>query len=100
MSAINNELDLNNQVMDSNEFVPLHLLVSWRGSYRMMDSIVGEVEKMCFGSQVVKANLDKQSALDSRFGVMNVPTFIEIEARNILKQAGYAKSKNAILAEL
>lgn len=49
---------------------------TWCGPCRMMAPVLDEVAEEAEGLSVGKVNVDEQSKLAERFGVMSIPTFI------------------------
>lgn len=55
----------------------LDFWASWCGPCKMMDPIMDELEKEFEGKvEIVKINVDEQSAESQKFGVMSIPTYI------------------------
>ena len=101
MSAINiNKNNFQNEVLNSEKKVLLDFWAPWCGPCRMVVPIVEEIADERPDIKVGKVNVDEESELASRFGIMSIPTLVVIENGKIVNQAMGAKPKEAILGML
>ena len=101
MSAINiNKNNFQSEVLNSEKKVLLDFWAPWCGPCRMVAPIVEEIADERPDIKVGKINVDKESELASRFGIMSIPTLVVIEKGKIVNQAMGARPKEAILAML
>ena len=101
MAAINiTNQNTQKEVMESNQKVLLDFWAPWCGPCRMVVPIVEEIAKERSDIKVGKINVDEESELASRFGIMSIPTLVVMEKGKIVNQATGARPKAAILAML
>ena len=101
MAAINiNNNNFHNEVMCSEKKVLLDFWAPWCGPCRMVVPMVEEIAKERPDIKVAKINVDENSELATRFGIMSIPTLVVMENGKIVNQATGARPKNAILAML
>ena len=98
MSAlIINKENFQQEVIQSDKPVLLDFWAPWCGPCRMVLPLVEEIAEERADIKVGKVNVDEESELASRFGVMSIPTLVVMEKGQILSRAVGAKSKSAIL---
>ena len=101
MSAIRIHKDnFEREVMQSEKPVLLDFWAPWCGPCRMVGPIVEEIAAERPDIKVGKINVDEETALAQRFGVMSIPTLLVIKDGKIVNQAIGARPKSAILALL
>ena len=81
MSVINLTIEnFESEVMNSEKPVLIDFWASWCGPCKMMAPVIDEIEKEKGESaKICKVNIDEQSELAEKYGVMSIPTFIVIE---------------------
>ena len=101
MSAIDiNKNNFHEEVMNSDKPVLLDFWAPWCGPCRRVVPIVEEIARERPDIKVGKVNVDLESELASRFGVMSIPTLVVMKNGQIVNQSMGARPKNAILAML
>ena len=79
MSAINiNKNNFQNEIMDSEKTVLLDFWAPWCAPCRMVAPIIEEIASERPDIKVGKINVDEQPELASKFGIMSIPTLVEI----------------------
>ena len=101
MSAINiNKNNFQNEVMNSDKLVLLDFWAPWCAPCRMVVPIVEEIASEHADIKVGKINVDEQSELTNKFGIMSIPTLVVMKNGKIIQQVSGARPKNAILEML
>ena len=74
---------------------------TWCGPCRMLGPIVEEIgEEMADKLAVYKCDVDAESALAQRFGIMSIPTLIIFKGGEVAGQLVGAMPKDALVAEI
>lgn len=101
MSAIDiNIRNFQNEVMESDKPVLLDFWAPWCGPCRMVVPIVENIAEERSDIKVGKVNVDQESELASRFGIMSIPTLVVIRDGQVVERAVGARNKSGILAML
>ena len=101
MSAMHiNKNNFHKEVMESDKPVLLDFWAPWCGPCRMVVPIVEEIARERTDIKVGKINVDEESELASRFGIMSIPTLLVMENGQIVNKAMGARPKKAILEML
>ncbi|WP_432302092.1 thioredoxin [Anaerobutyricum soehngenii] len=101
MSAINiNKNNFQNEIMDSEKTVLLDFWAPWCAPCRMVVPIIEEIAGERPDIKVGKINVDEQSELASKFGIMSIPTLVVMKNGKIVQQVSGVRPKNAILEML
>ena len=101
MSAINiNKNNFQNEVMNSDKPVLLDFWAPWCAPCRMVVPIIEEIASEHADIKVGKINVDEQSELANKFGIMSIPTLVVMKNGKIIQQVSGARPKNAILEML
>ena len=87
-------------VNNSDKTVLLDFYADWCGPCRMVSPIVDEIAEEHPEYFVGKINVDDESELAARFGVMSIPTLVVIKNGQIVSNQAGARPKSAILAML
>ena len=88
------------EVLGSERPVLVDFWASWCGPCRMVLPIVEELAQEYPQYKVGKINVDEETELASRFGVMSIPTLLVFREGKIAAQAVGARSKEELLAML
>ncbi len=88
------------EVLASEKPVLLDFYADWCGPCRMVGPVVEEIANERADIKVGKINVDEESALAEKFGVMSIPTLVVIKDGQVTNQAVGARAKAQILAML
>lgn len=86
------------EVVKSEKRVLLDFWATWCGPCRMVSPIVDEIAEENPQILVGKVNVDEQSELAAKFGVMSIPTLVVLEQGKIVNQMVGAAPKQRILS--
>ena len=101
MSAINiNKNNFQNEIMNSEKPVLLDFWAPWCAPCRMLAPVVEEIANERADIKVGKINIDEQSELANKFGIMSIPTLVVMKNGKIIQQVSGVRTKNAILEML
>ena len=101
MSAINiNKNNFQNEIMNSEKTVLLDFWAPWCAPCRMLDPVVEEIASERADIKVEKINIDEQSELANKFGIMSIPTLVVMKNGKIIQQVSGVRPKNVILEML
>ena len=101
MSAINiNKNNFQNEVMNSDKPVLLDFWAPWCAPCLRVVPIVEEIARERTDIKVGKINIDEQSELANKFGIMSIPTLAVMKNGKIIQQVSGVRPKNAILEML
>ena len=101
MSAINiNKNNFQNEIMNSEKPVLLDFWAPWCAPCRMLAPVVEEIANERADIKVGKINIDEQSELANKFGIMSIPTLVVMKNGKIVQQISGVRPKNAILEML
>ena len=101
MSVINITVNnFNEEVINSDRPVLLDFWASWCGPCRMVAPIVDEIANERSDIKVGKINVDDESELAGKFGVMSIPTLVVMKDGQVVNQAVGARPKAQIEALL
>ncbi len=86
------------EVMQSRSVVILDFWASWCGPCRMFTPIIEQFADEHPEVSVGKVNIDEQSELVERFGIMSVPTLVVLKNGEVVKKSTGVITKDAIEA--
>ena len=88
------------EVLASEKTVLVDFYADWCGPCRMVSPIVDQIAQEHPEYKVVKVNVDDDSELAIRFGIMTIPSLFVFKGGQIATQSVGAKTKAQILAML
>lgn len=98
MSALN--IDSNNfrdEVLNSEKPVLLDFWAEWCGPCRMLSPIIDQIAEERDDIVVGKINVDEQSALAVKFGIVSIPTVLLVQHGNVVaKSIGYREKQSLL----
>lgn len=98
MSVINiTSENFKSEVLKSDKPVLLDFWASWCGPCRMVSPIIDEIASERPDIKVGKVNVDEESDLAARFGVMSIPTLAVIKNGKVTHKSAGARPKEDIL---
>lgn len=101
MSVLNiDNTNFEAEVLNSTKKVLVDFWASWCGPCRMVGPIVEEIANERPDIKVCKINVDEQSELAAKFGIMSIPTLMVFENGKVVNQSAGARPKDAILSML
>ena len=101
MSVIHISKDnFDSEVLRSDKPVLLDFFADWCGPCGMVSPVLDEIARERSDVKIAKINVDKESDLAGRFGVMSIPTLMVMKNARVVNQSVGAKSKAQILEML
>ena len=85
------------EVMNSDKPVLLDFYADWCGPCRMVGPLISEISEERSDIKVGKINVDEQSELAAKFGVMSIPMLAVIKDGKTVNTSVGAKPKEQIL---
>lgn len=89
-----------NEVMNSDKPVILDFYADWCGPCRMIAPILSEIANEREDVKVGKINVDEQSELAAKFGVMSIPMLVVVKDGKVVNSSVGVRPKEKILAML
>ena len=97
MTTINvNKDNFKREVLESGKTVLIDFWASWCGPCRMVSPIIDEIAEERNDIKVCKVNIDQESALAMRYGIMSIPSLILFKDGEIVNKSIGLVSKEEI----
>lgn len=84
------------EVEESKGKVFIDFYANWCGPCRMMSPIIDELSDEITDIKFVKINVDDNEEVSRKYGIMSIPTFVLLEAGNILAKKVGSMSKEDV----
>ena len=85
------------EVINSEQPVPVDFWASWCGPCKMLAPVIDEIAGEVRDAKVGKVNVDEQGELAARFGVMSIPTLIVFKNGEVAAKTVGVQPKQAVL---
>lgn len=85
------------EVLKSDKSVLVDFYADWCGPCKMMAPVIEEVAGEKSDAKVCKLNIDEDTEIAQRYGVMSIPTLIVFKGGQIAKKSVGAVPKSAVL---
>ena len=95
-----NKHNFHDEVLNSDKKVLLDFWAPWCGPCRMVSPVIDEIAAERADIKVGKINVDQESELAQRFGVMSIPTLVVMQGGKVISKSAGARPKGAILSML
>ena len=100
MSVVKVNIDYYDEISSSDKTVLLDFYADWCGPCKMVSPIIDQIAEENPEYLVGKVNVDEESELAGRFGVMSIPTLVVLRNGEVVSKTTGARPKAQILALL
>lgn len=100
MSVVKVNIDNYDEISSSDKTVLLDFYADWCGPCKMVSPIIDQIAEENPEYLVGKVNVDEESELAGRFGVMSIPTLVVLRNGEVVSKTTGARPKAQILALL
>jgi thioredoxin 1 len=100
MSVVKVNIDNYDEISSSDKTVLLDFYADWCGPCKMVSPIIDQIAEENPEYLVGKVNVDEESELAGRFGVMSIPTLVVLRNGEAVSKTTGARPKAQILALL
>ena len=100
MSVVKVNIDNYDEISSSDKPVLLDFYADWCGPCKMVSPIIDQIAEENPEYLVGKVNVDEESELAGRFGVMSIPTLVVLRNGEVVSKTTGARPKAQILALL
>lgn len=92
--------NFDSEVLHSEKPVLLDFFAVWCGPCKMLSPVVEKIAGEHPEIKVGKVNIDEESSLAERFGIMSVPTLVVVKNGEVVRTSVGFRPENAVLALL
>ena len=101
MSLINiNNSNFESEVIKSDKKVLVDFWAPWCGPCRMLLPTIEELANSLTDVKICKVNVDDESELATKFGIMSIPTLMVFENGSVVSKSVGVRSEDEILEML
>ncbi|OQB16556.1 MAG: Thioredoxin-1 [Candidatus Omnitrophica bacterium ADurb.Bin205] len=91
------EASFKSEVLDSDLLVVVDFWAEWCGPCKMISPVIDELAKEYDGKvKIGKVDVDNNSSIASKYGVMSIPTLIFFKGGKIMSQVSGVQNKAAL----
>ncbi len=89
-----------NDKINVNKKVIVDCYADWCGPCRLLGPIIDEVSNELIDCDFYKLNVDEESVVARKYGIMSIPTILIFENNELKKQLVGFKSKDELVKEI
>lgn len=94
------ESDFDSEVLESEQTVLVDFYADWCGPCKMLSPVIEEIAAEQTNVKICKVNVDDESGLAQRYGVMSIPTMIVVKNGKVVERVTGALPKAKIVSML
>lgn len=86
------------EVLQSDKPVLADFWAPWCGPCRMVGPVIEELSEECLNVKFIKVNVDEETELAEKFGIMSIPTLMLFKNGEVAKRVTGARNKAELKA--